>query len=165
MRERDYAGRLRQYLPPPTLIQRIETFAGSGVPDIYVCNYGKAFWVEAKIGLYSRRNQTIRVPRNKLRPVQKAWMVNHRRSGGESFIGILSNDNHMFLVKFSVELWDRLADGVDIAELRMRNVLGEPDRRRLQVQDRTVRSPTRSILVGPGKSIPRSIDGTRYGEE
>lgn len=116
-RERDAVGYLRRALPG-ALVQRMETYAGLGVPDIYFSHRVLRGWLEVKVGQYSRRRQTVRVPRARLRPAQAAWLESHARTGGDSWLGLLA-EGRLYLLIWDRERWDRLPDGLDIAELRL----------------------------------------------
>ena len=74
--ERNLWNRLKTALPEGTHKTRVENIAGSGIPDVHLCNHKTAFWVELKC----TKGDTVSI-----RPSQIAWNMQYSAAGGISF--------------------------------------------------------------------------------
>lgn len=88
--------------PPKVHFQRIETMAGSGIPDVNGCAHGQELWLEGKVArycrLYSHKSPAGigSVDRTKhedglcftVRRSQLAWMTKRRAAGGNCWFYI-----------------------------------------------------------------------------
>jgi hypothetical protein len=71
--------------------QRIETWAGLGIPDVNGCKNGIEIWCELK-QVNLPRNGIIKLPSTKKSvKTQQGWMIRRARAGGRVFYGIMVN--------------------------------------------------------------------------
>lgn len=101
--------------------QRVENAVGPGTPDVWFCYKGQGIWIENKVGYRSERKKTIRVPKDKLRPGQCAWMTDCQLHGGMAMVAIYAKPT-LYVVDFSLFIWSRLGEGIPEIELSMMDI-------------------------------------------
>ena len=81
--EKRLYGWLRRRFDHPKLdMQRVETFAGSGVPDVNFCHGCCEGWMELKVATVSKNDDGELRLKFKWRPAQLAWGFHRERCGG-----------------------------------------------------------------------------------
>ena len=86
---------------PAAHFQRLETWAGVGVPDINACFRGVEAWVECKEILRpAKASSPIRHP--KVREAQIAWETHRRFVGGRTFVALMLGEEFRLLPGYSL---------------------------------------------------------------
>ena len=98
--------RLKRLLPKNTFFQRIETTAGAGVPDLYVCCRGRSSWIELK---EARVLKDGRIQAKHVRPSQRAWALQATKAGANVFM-FLKVGRYYYLLLPST--WSLLIEGL-----------------------------------------------------
>ena len=112
--EKSAHAELKRILPPGALVQRVENSVGPGTPDVFIQSQGRTAWAEDKEGVYSVEKKHVRVPKDKLRSSQYAWLVQYCYQGGVGLIGVHCESlRHTFIVEFTAGRWNALKVGVD----------------------------------------------------
>ena len=116
--EKSAHAELRRILPPGSLVQRVENSVGPGTPDVFIQSQGRTAWAEDKEGVYSVEKKHVRVPKDKLRQSQYAWLTQYVYQGGVGLIGVHCESlRHTFILPFAPELWNGLKVGVSTEDL------------------------------------------------
>lgn len=100
--------RLKRILPKGTFFQRIETMAGAGIPDLYICCQGKSSWVELKETVVTKDG---RVKIKHIRPAQRAWARQATAAGADVYMYVKVGKSY-FLVLPSA--WPILVEGISV---------------------------------------------------
>lgn len=78
--------------------QRVESTAGTGVPDVHYILGGVSGWIELKIApMHPDRAVALS---NRIRPAQRAWIARYARAGGRAYV--LVGDARGHSVRMSV---------------------------------------------------------------
>lgn len=92
--ERDFWQAIRPAIPG--FVQRIESSTGNGIPDVFVCRKGFAYWIELKVwtpgvGILLRKEQF-------------AWGKSYAAMGGTSFVltHVPDENRPLFMVLFNM---------------------------------------------------------------
>lgn len=127
--ERLADAELRRILPAGAVVQRVENAVGPGTPDVFIFSHGRTAWAEDKEGIYSVEKKHVRIPKDKLRSSQYAWLLRYATQGGVALICVHCESlRHTFIVEFTTNLWEGLKIGVSTELLfelddKMRTVL------------------------------------------
>lgn len=128
--EKSAHAELKRILPPGSLVQRVENSVGPGTPDVFIQSQGRTAWAEDKEGVYSVEKKHVRVPKDKLRQSQYAWLMQYAYQGGLGLIGVhCASLRHTFIIEFTSDKWDELKLGIPTELLFMWD---EQGRARLQ---------------------------------
>ena len=95
MRETRGLAHLKKQFPRAHF-QRVETWAGSGVPDTNCCMDGVEAWIELKQVSRPKTNRGLIKP--KVKPEQIAWEALRRAAGGRTWVGLMV-DHEFYLLR------------------------------------------------------------------
>lgn len=98
--------RLKRLLPKDTFFQRIETMAGAGVPDLYICCRGKSSWIELK---EATKTKDGRLKLKHIRPAQRAWARQATAAGAHVYMYLKIEKRYYLLLPSA---WPMLIEGV-----------------------------------------------------
>lgn len=105
-------------MPPGSLVQRVENAVGPGTPDVFIQSQGRSAWAEDKEGVYSVEKQHVRVPKDKLRNSQYAWLMQYVYQGGLALVCVHCESlRQTFIMEFTTQLWEGLKVGVSTETL------------------------------------------------
>lgn len=97
---------LKKIMPKGTFFQRIETMAGAGIPDLYVCCHGVQTWVELKEGRWDA-NDVLKLKH--IRTAQRAWARQLWAAGGNVVMYVAVGRDYYC---FDHVHWPRLVEGM-----------------------------------------------------
>lgn len=111
---------LKRLMPKDTFFQRVETMAGAGIPDLYVCFRGKSTWVELKEGRWGA-DDCLKLKH--IRTAQRAWAKQLHQSGGSVWLYVAVGRREYYCLH--PHYWPRLIEGMPRQEVldRSMNVL------------------------------------------